>query len=331
MQAGAGERRRRRTLLLRSSGSAAQPLTQTQSTRPEFVLRSERSGELTICVEEVSRRVLRRIPVEGPCFRIGSSPHNELCLNHPQIEPRHAAVFSLDGGLYLCALSPTAEINSARGGVIADWWIPAEQLQIGPFRLHLEGDVDHPPRKDPRLELERFEHELSRPAIQFRNALHQTRTWPIRRSLTLIGSSELCDWQLDDPSVMPVHAAIVWNSASLSLIDLSGSQDTFLNGHPVPRVAPLDVGDDLRFGQISGQVQSPATWESAASSPAEVHRLVQELKRHHQQMLELHQSSLEQIESLLSDPSGELEPLQDLLHQMERSYRSMGGAPGELP
>jgi len=329
MREGAGIRRRRRTLLLMSRSTTdsipvARPFS---SSRPELILQTEDNSDFLI-VEDSSGRIVGTCPLDRPCIRIGRSPRSDLCLNHASLEPQHTAIFILDGALYVCSLSPAADIIGSRGGVIADWWRPGENLWIGPYRLRIDGAIDQPPPEDPRACAKEFDTELSRPVIHFRGGDRQLQTCPLTRHLTLIGSSELCDWRLDVAGILPVHAAIVRNSAGLSLIDLSDEGRTLVNEQPAA-FAPLDVGDTVRLGNVSGQVQSSATWEPAllarpdsavaAPSATEADRLVRELKAQHLRMLEFHRSAVEQIDKLMADPAKKDEPLNAILVQIEKS------------
>ncbi len=333
MREDAGIRRRRRTLLLmpRSTRDSIPVARRLHSPRPELILQTEENSDFLVA-EDSSGLVVGTCPLDQICIRIGRSSRSDLCLNHASVEPQHAAVFVLDGALYVCSLSPAADIIGLRGGVIADWWRPGESLWIGPYRVRIDGVIDQPPPEDPRACAKEFDAELSRPVIQFRLGDRQHQTCPLTRHLTLIGSSELCDWRLVAPGIQPVHAAIVRNATEMSLIDLSGQEQTLVNEQPAAFTS-LDVGDTVRLGSVSGQVQSSATWEPAttvrpesavaAPSVTEADRLVRELKAQHLRMLEFHRSAVEQIDKLMADPARKDEPLNAILAEIEKSRQGL--------
>ncbi len=70
--------------------------------------------------------------------------------------------------------------------------------------------------------------------------------YPLTRALTRLGRGTEVDIRIDDPGVSRVHAEIVLGQPPL-LRDLSSTNGTMLNGHPVTE-APLTDGDHLLVG-----------------------------------------------------------------------------------
>ncbi len=82
------------------------------------------------------------------------------------------------------------------------------------------------------------------------------QSFPFRDSIVL-GSSDSCDVQLDEPGVSARHAEIsLIDGQSLLLKDLDSGSGTLLNGEAVNEVI-LASGDEIRIGTCRWMLQAP--------------------------------------------------------------------------
>ena len=96
---------------------------------------------------------------------------------------------------------------------------------------------------------------------------HNTWTFPVDKDL-VIGRSESCAIRLNDKSVSREQCKIVFGNSGISVINLSQTNKTILNGKPVAAMAEIKPGDLLKFGReeirvdyiqsfVGGQAQNP--------------------------------------------------------------------------
>lgn len=70
----------------------------------------------------------------------------------------------------------------------------------------------------------------------------------------IIGRSNHCDILLEDKTVSARHARLAYHHGQWWLDDLASTNGTFLNGEPVSTAVVLTQGDQIRCGQVMGQV-----------------------------------------------------------------------------
>jgi FHA domain-containing protein len=76
-----------------------------------------------------------------------------------------------------------------------------------------------------------------------------------------IGRASNCDVVLSDSSVSKLHAHVRDDNGQLLLVDVGSQNGTYINGSGLePHVAaPLNLGDQLRFGSVATRVADAAT------------------------------------------------------------------------
>lgn len=70
----------------------------------------------------------------------------------------------------------------------------------------------------------------------------------------IIGRGHNCDVVLDDKTVSGRHARLAYHHGQWWLEDLISTNGTFLNGEPVSVAVVLTHGDQIRCGQIVGNI-----------------------------------------------------------------------------
>lgn len=351
----AGQRRRRRMLLLRQSAAAqyaapvahlagessGSPRDELLNVEDELFAACGADGEVTICVEDLARRLLREQFLDRPLLTIGQGPENDLWLNHERILPRHALLVWLNGHVFFMALSSKAELLGAKGPVSSGWWSPNLCLRVGSFRLRLDGLRKTPPEFDPLAVAASLETELPRLELRFLGSASPNRPWPVNRPLTLIGRSSVCKIRLDHPQILPVQAALIRTAGRLWLINLGNPDQTRINETPVAS-ALLDIGDVLQFGSFQVEVQTAAEWTkppdipvaetspASVTAPANVGALIRQLAEQQQKLLETHRQTLRDLERLANQTTDadQLKVIQELI---QKTYLAVGNNGGALP
>lgn len=73
---------------------------------------------------------------------------------------------------------------------------------------------------------------------------------------TTIGRHPGNDIALDDPSVSGRHGEIAWERNRWRVRDLDSTNGTLINGSRVVAPSPLEPGDLVQFGRVSGRFQA---------------------------------------------------------------------------
>lgn len=344
MHADAGQRRRRRILLLfqrrRIKVPAAEMTVSVPEPEPpvsednEYLSLCQTDTRCSLVVEDESRQLLSEQALTNPVLTIGRSPENDVWLDEDWVRPRHLLVVWLPGGLFFTSMSSTAEIRGPGGPVKSGWWTPGTVLRIGAFHLRLNNSPKPSLSDDPLAVSPQLEAELPRLELQFTGSKMPKRPWPVTRMLTLIGRSSVCKIRLDHERILPVHALLVRTAGRLWLINLAEPDRTLVNDAPVCST-PLDVGDRVTFGDFGMEVQAAAEWPAVtpmialSPEPAEersttnVEQLLQQFTAQQQKILEAQQRALQNLERLTKETSDPAQ-LKAALDEMRHSCETLG-------
>lgn len=74
------------------------------------------------------------------------------------------------------------------------------------------------------------------------------KRFPLSQTQVTIGRSNNNDVVLVDPEVSRRHARLLWRVDHYVVEDMGSTNGTFVNGHRVGRLTPLDEGDSLELG-----------------------------------------------------------------------------------
>ena len=96
--------------------------------------------------------------------------------------------------------------------------------------------------------------------------------YEIRNRETSIGRSTECAIRLDDMFVSRKHARLVLRDFELHLEDLESTNQSRVNGAPVPTRVRIHPGDVLLFGGARCRVESIADVDAAAAAAPEASR-----------------------------------------------------------
>lgn len=261
------------------------------------------------------------LTLNQPIAVIGSDPDCDVCLDHPDLLPRHACLHWVDGGIYCQGLD-------ARSAAISGW-IHAEPLSIGPCRISIAGF----PAPEERNPLARNTELAEFPAIQLRFAgvEQNDNLWPVDRALTFIGRGPQCRLRLAHPDIPDVLASLVRTPTSCWIINWSDSAAVEVNDQPVT-LHSLDPGDMLQLGLFRAEICSsaPAAAEATVDDlPATA--AVRELASEHRQRLGELNDSLAEIQVYLDSPHLDTVPefksaLRHYVQQVQRHHRELQDA-----
>src|SRR5437773_2489060 len=88
------------------------------------------------------------------------------------------------------------------------------------------------------------------------------REFVLTRTRIAVGSDESNDLILRHPTVSRRHAAIDFLGGRYELYDLGSTNGTFVNGRRLTKPAPINEGDEIRFGAatfVFAKIERPAS------------------------------------------------------------------------
>jgi pSer/pThr/pTyr-binding forkhead associated (FHA) protein len=222
----------------------------------------ERSGE--------SEDVL----VERPWALIGGDNVCDIRLNHPDVSQRHAYLQFVASRILCCDLGSRTGTHWSNEIRSRSWLKSGEPIFIGPYSIRLsENDFVLDGTAAPTIGRGgKSDPELPRVTLAFVNACSRSgrsRVSRIKRPVTLVGWSHLCNLRLQHASVGRVHCSLVWTPSGLWVVDLLCRGGTRVNGKLVA-VAHLAEGDEIAIGGYQLRVSygnSAETEEDAVPEP----------------------------------------------------------------
>lgn len=192
--------------------------------------------------------LLLQIPGQPPStvplsnsLRIGRDPDNQLVLSLQAVSRHHALVEQQNGGFYIQDLESTngTYVNNQRLRAYEPHLLNAgDMIRIG----DRSGNSVH-------LEFKRVVRETE-PSIPH-PAPGTVRLTPLRTEesqIFTLGRAPENHLVLPHPAVSRRHAEIRNTSQGPQIFDLDSQNGTFINGQPVRRAHPLQVGDIIQIG-----------------------------------------------------------------------------------
>ncbi len=183
---------------------------------------------------------------------LGAGDGADLILGSSRVDAAHTAIVSLPGGTYACDLG--APGGTVLGGRRIRWsrLADGDQLAIGPFsfRVQLEDDL--------------HETALNIPVFQLRN--DQTiGTIASSEAAMVIGSDPCCDIMLNDSTISPRHALVVWTREGTIVRDLTGRSSVRHNGRCV-QWSGIVSGDTIGIGPYEMIYETQTSVASGATT-----------------------------------------------------------------
>ncbi|HLJ12246.1 MAG TPA: FHA domain-containing protein [Planctomycetaceae bacterium] len=212
--------------------------------------------------------------IERPWAVIGGDERCDIRLLHPDVSRRHAYLQFVGSRLLCCDLGSrtgthwTTEIRSR------SWLKADEPIYIGPYSMRLaDNDFAPEPGAAPSPgAASQAPGEVSRAALTFINARSRAgraKVSRLRRPVTLVGWSHLCNVRLQHSSVGRVHCALVWTPTGMWVVDLLCRGGTSVNGSVVES-ARLAEGDEITIGRFHLKVTYGAAGEAGVEPLADV-------------------------------------------------------------
>jgi pSer/pThr/pTyr-binding forkhead associated (FHA) protein len=207
-------------------------------------IRNERSGE----TEDML--------VERPWALIGGDRVCDIRLPHADVSQRHAYLQFVASRVLCCDLGSRTGTHWSSDIRARSWLVTGEPIYVGPYSIRISnndfvldgsaaptgaGDPPDPP-----------ELRLPRTTLAFINARSRagrSRISRVKRPVTLVGWSHLCNLRLQHSSVGRVHCSLVWTPSGLWVVDLLCRGGTRVNGKLVS-VSRLAEGDDISVGRF---------------------------------------------------------------------------------
>jgi pSer/pThr/pTyr-binding forkhead associated (FHA) protein len=215
------------------------------------------TGDLELRIARKGVSSVRRHLFRQPFVLVGSHPANDLVIQDPAINARHAYLQVIQGSLFCLDLGSQTGLRWGQRVQPYGWLVPGRSLYAGPYLLWLaESAQNAEPVSDQRVPLDPLREELlqdpSRPCFMLE--LHQESGQMLRvrgtRLLTLIGRSSTCTLRLEHPSVSGYHCSVLNTPQGPCVLDLLSREGILVNGKR-RRWACLKDGDELRVGKYA--------------------------------------------------------------------------------
>jgi pSer/pThr/pTyr-binding forkhead associated (FHA) protein len=214
-------------------------------------------NSLQLVIENPSSGEIKVRLLHQPFAVIGRNSRADVVLDHAQVSRRHVYVQIVEGRAFWVDLESRTGTRSQTGPQKSGWLEGRQTLGVGPYVIRrLEGDSPTNgastegklPRETPLFALAYSPGLLPEVALEFLNGPSRSRSWPVHRAMSLIGSAAGCKFRLTDPSVSRFHGSLLRTSAGLWIVDLLGHGGITVNGVPV-RAGQLSDGDVLAIGR----------------------------------------------------------------------------------
>jgi pSer/pThr/pTyr-binding forkhead associated (FHA) protein len=213
---------------------------------------------------EVEHRISRRVEIRSldqPFAVIGRDSNCDIVLEDKQVSRRHAYLQAIGGWVFWIDLDSQlgtfAEGQAAKSG----WFGGGRIIAVGPSDVrHLPEVKDStveaklvPPQGSPLVWRNYGEEPLVDVTVEFLNGPSESKTWPIRRVLSLIGTARRCKFRLADRSIEPFHCAFIRTAQGLFIVDLLGGDGIRINETPA-RHALVRDGDMIQVGRYEMRI-----------------------------------------------------------------------------
>jgi len=208
---------------------------------------------LQLFVEHQSEGEVRLL--HQPFAVIGRDPRADVVLDHSQVSRRHVYLQVVNGRIFWVDLESRTGTRGERKSQKFGWLERGQSLCVGPYTIR--PFFSSSPADSTRADLTQdaplvapiYSHApLPEVALEFLNGPSQSMSRPVRRVMSLIGSTSGCKFRLTDPSVSRFHGSLLRISTDLWIVDLLGQKGITVNEVPV-RSSRLADGDVLRIGR----------------------------------------------------------------------------------
>ena len=190
-----------------------------------------------------------------PFALTGRDARADIVLNHPHVSRRHVYLQVVDGQVFWIDLESRTGTRLDGSCQKSGWLDGGRPISVGPYLIRpfirdraMTGQLPEQNRLSPLVAVASGELHPPDVALEFLNGPSQATMWPVRRTMSLIGSASGCKFRLTDTSVSRFHASLLRTSSGLWIVDLLGQGGVFVND-VVLRFSPLTDGDQLRIGR----------------------------------------------------------------------------------
>ena len=215
---------------------------------------------------EVEHRLSHRIEIrtlDQPFAVIGRDPNCDIVLGDKQVSRRHAYLQVIAGRLFWVDLD--SQLGTfVEGQTWKSGWLGGGRLiAVGPNIIRQfaashdqslkETDEATMPQGSPLSWRTWGTEELVEATVEFVNGPSESKSWPIRRVVSLLGTARRCKFRLADRSIEPFQCSLIRTSQGLFVVDLLGGEGVKVNDIPT-RTARLNHGDMLEIGRYQIRV-----------------------------------------------------------------------------
>ena len=228
---------------------------------------------------EVEHRISRRVEIRSldqPFAVIGRDPNCDIVLEDKQVSRRHAYLQAIGGWVFWVDLDSQLGTFAANQSAKSGWLGGGRIIAVGPSDIRHLQEVKAPtaeaesvpPQGSPLIWRNYGEEPLVDVTVEFLNGPSESKTWPIRRVLSLIGTARRCKFRLADRSIEPFHCAFVRTSQGLFVVDLLGGEGIRINESPT-RLALVRDGDLIQVGRYEMRIHEMSAGTNSEVSTSE--------------------------------------------------------------
>lgn len=208
---------------------------------------------------EVDNRINRRVVIRAldqPFAVVGRDSNCDVALSDKQVSRRHVYLQVIGGRLFWIDLDSQLGTYVDGQSWKSGWLGGGRLITVGPCDVRsadvLE-DSSAPGNSEslygsPLIWRSYGNQEPTDATVEFLNGPTESKIWPIRRVLSLIGTARRCKFRLADRSVEPFHCSLLRTHRGLFVVDLLGGDGIKINDHPA-RWSRLHDGDLLQVGR----------------------------------------------------------------------------------
>jgi len=159
-----------------------------------------------------------------PNILIGGHPAADIRIEHAEVGRRHLYLQMLDGGLFGVALPDGKAAGWPGAGKKAGWIAAQEPICFGPFTLQAIDGLKLQTHAVAANPLSTLANGVPPLWIEHRYSNDRTFRGLLNRSLSFVGNSPFCKFQIRSERVSSIHCALVRAAEGVWAVDLGGDR-----------------------------------------------------------------------------------------------------------
>lgn len=204
----------------------------------------------TLTIEDANGQIADRFTFDHGAYVVGRHESCDIVIPSSAVSRQHARIFVDNGRCFV------EDLGSANGVIVDGQRVlkqrdlgSASQIKIGDFYLYLEFKRPESNRANLMQTLFINDNGGHHKIVRINDAF-AGEEFGLSEVENTIGRTDENFILLSDTSISRLHAKVVRQGDSYSVIDLGSSNGTRVNGKLIKALTPLKVGDRVHFGNI---------------------------------------------------------------------------------